>query len=84
MPVEAHSASRKVVSPTTCGSRENSYSSKPPKSILKYIFWSGAEEVEIKVHQSGKTKQYARHNKFQITSAGYDGKPGTDDDIKPW
>ena len=57
---------------------------KPPKSILKYQFWSGGEEIDIEVFKSNKTATYANFNTFQIVSPGFDGIFGTDDDIKPW
>jgi prepilin-type N-terminal cleavage/methylation domain-containing protein len=52
--------------------------------VAKYVFTAKGEEFTIKPSKTEATKTYANPDKFQIMSAGKDGKPGTNDDVVGW
>ncbi len=55
---------------------------RPKASVTKYKFVSGGEEQKIAPDQSPATKTFVNPDRFQVRSAGKDGKPGTGDDIR--
>ena len=56
---------------------------RPKAGVLKVRVAKGAEDVEVKPEQSAATKTYVNAGRYQLRSAGPDGKFGTQDDIRP-
>ncbi|HLY09725.1 MAG TPA: prepilin-type N-terminal cleavage/methylation domain-containing protein [Planctomycetota bacterium] len=56
---------------------------KPRKDIARYRFSSDGAEVEVAPELHPVLKSFVGAGRFQLRSVGKDGKPGTDDDIRP-
>ncbi len=54
----------------------------PRAGVVKYRLVEKGEEAVLKAEQSAATKTFVNPGRFQILSAGKDGKPGTPDDIR--
>jgi prepilin-type N-terminal cleavage/methylation domain-containing protein len=55
---------------------------KPPKDVVRYRLSPDGEEVEVAPEVHPVTKSFVGAGRFQLRSAGKDGKMGTADDIR--
>ena len=55
---------------------------KPKSTMKQYRLVLGGEEYTVVPEKNPATKTFSNPDKFQLRSAGKDGKPGTQDDIR--